>query len=42
MTYPFPKFNDATVKVWEGINDLIPHFTGYVITYTEWVKVNTC
>ena len=29
IIYPFPKFND-------NISNLIPYFTGYVITYPYW------
>ena len=29
---PFPKFNVATVKVWEWMNNINPLFTGYLIT----------
>ena len=25
-TYSFPNFNGATVEVWEGISNFIPHF----------------
>ena len=32
ITYPFLNFN-AIVEVWELGNNLISHFTGYVITY---------
>ena len=33
IMYPFENFNDATVEVWEWINNFIPYFTGHVITY---------
>ena len=33
IDYPFSNFNGATVEVWQWINNVIPHFTGYVITY---------
>ena len=36
ITYPFPNFNDAADEVREGINNLIPHFTGHVITFPCW------
>ena len=36
ITYPFPNFNGATIEVWEGINDFIPHFLMDVITYPCW------
>ena len=32
----FPNFNGATVKVWEWINNVTPHFILYVITYPCW------
>ena len=32
-TYPFSKFNAVTVELWERVNNFIPHFTGYMITY---------
>ena len=31
ITYPFPKFNDGTVEVWEWISNFIPHFIMGVI-----------
>ena len=34
ITDPSPNFNGATVEVWEWISNFIPHFTGYVITYS--------
>ena len=33
IIYPFLNFDCATVEVWEWINNIIPHFTGHVITY---------
>ena len=33
ITYLFPNFNGAAVEVREWINDFIPHFTGFLITY---------
>ena len=33
ITYSFPNFNDATVDVLEILSNLIPHFTGHVLTY---------
>ena len=36
ITYSFPKFNGATVEVWEWISNFIPHFTGRMITYSCW------
>ena len=33
FTYIFPNFNGAAVKVWECINNFIPHFTGHMIFY---------
>ena len=36
ITYPFLNFNSVTVEVWEWISNLIPHFTGHVITYPCW------
>ena len=42
ITYPFLNFNGATVEVLEWIRNLIPQFTGPVITYPCWVKVNPC
>ena len=32
----FPDFSGAAVEVWEWTSNLIPHFTGYVITYPCW------
>ena len=32
ITYPFPNFNGATVKVWDWISKFTPHFNGFVIT----------
>ena len=29
-------FKDAPVEVWEWIDNSIPHFTGYMITYPNW------
>ena len=40
ITYPFLNFNGCTVEVWEWINNLIPHFTGDVITFHAGIKVN--
>ena len=39
ITYPFPNFNDTTVEVKELISNLIPHFTGHVITYPCWDQI---
>ena len=36
ITYTFPKVNDANLDVWKWIWNLIPHFTGHVITYPCW------
>ena len=36
ITYPFPYFNSCTIEVWDGISNLIPHFTEHVITYPCW------
>ena len=36
ITYPFLNFSGCTVEVWEGMNNFIPHFTWYVITYPCW------
>ena len=33
ITYQFPNFNGCTVRVWERMNNSIPHFTMDVITY---------
>ena len=33
ITYPFPNFNGCTVKVWDWLNNCIPHETMGVITY---------
>ena len=38
ITYPFPNFNSAAVRVWEWISSFTPHFTGRVITYPCWVS----
>ena len=35
ITYPFPNFNGAT-DVWTWVNNLIPCFTEFMITYTCW------
>ena len=32
----FPNFNRCIVEVWKFINNLTPHFTGYVISYSCW------
>ena len=32
ITFPFPNFNGDTVEVWESVRDVIPQFTGHVIT----------
>ena len=39
ITYPFPKFNGATIVDWEWISNCILHFTKHVITYPCWIKV---
>ena len=39
ITYPFPNCNDYIVDVWKRISDLIPHFTGHVITYPYCLKL---
>ena len=31
-----PKFNGATVEVWECISNAIPYFIGFVITNPGW------
>ena len=36
ITYPFPNFNGATVKVWEWISYFIPHSIMDVIIYPCW------
>ena len=36
ITYPFPNFNGATVKIWEGISNFLPYFIINVITYPYW------
>ena len=36
IIYLFPNFNNATVEVWEWMNNFIPDFTGHVITYPRW------
>ena len=36
ITYPLLNFNGAVVEVWEWKSNLIPCFTGYVITYPCW------
>ena len=36
ITYPFPKFNDTAVEVWEWMNNFIPHSMMDVITYPYW------
>ena len=41
ITYPFTNFNGCTVEVWERISNFIPHFTGHVITYPRWDKINS-
>ena len=33
MIYPFPNFNGYTIKVWEWIDDFIPHFIMDVVSY---------
>ena len=33
ITYPFPYFNGFTVEVWEWTRNVIPNFTGHVITF---------
>ena len=33
IVYPFPNFNGRTVKVWEWISNVAPHFIMNVITY---------
>ena len=35
-TYPFPKFNNATVEVWKWISNFILHIILDVITYLCW------
>ena len=36
ITYPFPNFNSAIVKVWEWISNFIPQYTGNMLTYPWW------
>ena len=38
ITYPSQNFNGTTAEVWEWISNVIPHFTGRVITYPCWNK----
>ena len=33
ISYSFPYFNGTTFEVWEWISNIIPQFTGHVITY---------
>ena len=33
ITFPFPTFRECTVAVWEWMNNLIPYFMRYAITY---------
>ena len=33
ITYPNPNVNGCAVEVWEWISNVIPHFTGCIITY---------
>ena len=33
ITYPFPKFNGGALEVREWMNNYIPYFTEFVITY---------
>ena len=39
ITNTFPKFNGVLVEVWEGISNVIPHFTVHVITYSSEIKI---
>ena len=36
IVYSFPNFKGAAVEVWEWISNIIPHFTGHVITFQYW------
>ena len=36
ITYPFPNFKCATVKVKKWISNSIPHFTGHATIYPCW------
>ena len=36
ITYRFPNFNGANVKVWEWINNSIPIVIAHGITYESW------
>ena len=36
ITYTFRTFNSFDVDDWEWVSNLIPHFTGFVITYPCW------
>ena len=36
IIYPFPNFNGFTAEVWVWMNNVIPHFTRYVIIYPCW------
>ena len=38
IIYPFPNFNVCAVEVWEGINNFILDFTGYVTIF----QINPC
>ena len=38
ITYPFTHFNGRTVDAWGWIRNVVPHFTGHVITYPCWDK----
>ena len=33
IDYPFPNFNDVTLKVWEWVNNFILHVRMDIITY---------
>ena len=36
IIYPFLNISAVAVEVWEGISNLVPHFTTHLITYPSW------
>ena len=39
ITYPFPHFNGANIKVWEWISYFIPYFKGWLLIHAE-IEIN--
>ena len=42
ITYPFPKFNSATVEISKWISNSFPHYTGIWLLFHAEIWINPC